>query len=157
MNLMQISRNTLAVLAATGSLALVASCSSEGRATTAPRAASAQYALSAVTSTTFVLSSVTPPIACVDASGAVTTVTGGKLVLASNGKFTATFMTSTTSSNVATTQSYTEKGTFLQTGNTIVFQVNGAGSYTGTLDNGTLTLADYPLCGTTHTAIFTQI
>lgn len=156
MKLMQISRNTLTLFAAIGSLAYVAACSADGRTATAPRATQARYAVSNVTTTSFTLSSVTPPIQCVDASGAVTTVTGGNLALASNGKFTATFATSTTNGSTVTTQSYTEKGTFVQTGNVIVFKANGS-SYTGTIDNGTLTIADYPLCGTTHTAIFTQV
>jgi hypothetical protein len=153
MKLMSISRNTLTLLAFASSLAVVTSCSADGRTSTAPRATQVQYALSNVTTTSFTLSSVTPPIQCVDASGAVTTVTGGNVVLSSSGKVTATFATSTTS---GTTQSYSEKGTFTQTGSVIVFKVSGS-NYTGTIDNGTLTIADYPLCGTTHTAIFNQV
>lgn len=157
MKLMHISRTTLALLAGTGTFALVASCSGDARTTTAPHATQALYALSTATTTSFTLSSVTPPIQCVDASGAVTTVTGGTLVLSSTGRFTATFATSTTSGSAVTTQNYSEKGTFVQSGNVIVFKVSGGGSYTGTIDNGTLTVADYPLCGATHTAIFSQV
>lgn len=157
MKLLQMSQNTLALFVVAGTLALVASCSADERTISAPRATQAQYAVSTVTSTSYTLSSVTPPIQCVAASGAITTVTGGTLVISSNGKFTAIFPTLTTSGGVVTTSSYTEKGTFVQTGNVIVFHVSGGGSYTGTLASGTITIADYPLCGTTHTAVFTQL
>jgi len=156
MKFMEVARNSIAFFAITGGLALLASCSDNLSTTPHQRAMSPQYALSALTTQTYALSSVTPPIQCVDASGAVTTVTGGNVVLSSNGKFTATFTTSTTSGTVVTTQSYAEKGTFVQTGNTIVFKAAGAGTYTATIDNGTLTIADYPYCGATHTAVFTQ-
>lgn len=157
MKLTQIAHKTLAILSATGTLAFAVSCSGDGRMLTTPGATQAHYAVSNVTTTSYSLSSVTPPIQCVDASGAVTTVNGGRLVLSSNGSFTATFATTTTNGGAVTTQSYVEKGTFVQTGNVIVFKVSGGGSYTGTIANGTITIADYPLCGTTHTAIFTQV
>ena len=155
MKVMEVARNRIAFLAIIGGFALFASCSDNLSTTPRQRPTSPQYASSVVTTQTYVLSSVTPPIQCVDASGAVTTVTAGNAVLSSNGKFTATFTTSTTSGTVVTTQSYTEKGTFAQTGTTIVFKAAG-GTYTGTIDNGTLTIADYPYCGATHTAVFTQ-
>ena len=136
---------------------LVAACSADRPATTMPNATASSYSTSPTTSTTFTLSSITPPIECVDASGATTTVTGGTVTLVDNGKFTATFTTSTTSGGVVTTSSYTEKGSFTQSGSTLVFKAPGAGTFTATLDAGTLTIADYPYCGATHTAIFTQV
>jgi hypothetical protein len=111
----------------------------------------------AATTQNFTLSSVTPPIQCTDASGAVTTVTGGTLALSSTGKFTAVFPTETNSDGVITSGSRTEKGTFTESGSTIKFKVSGAGAFAGTIDNGTITIANYPLCGATHTAIFTQV
>jgi hypothetical protein len=123
-----------------------------------PNATASSYSSSPTTSATFTLSSITPPIECVDASGATTTVTGGTLTLTNSGKFTAVFATSTTTSGgVVSTSSYTEKGSFTQSGSTLVFKAPGAGTFTATQDAGTLTIADYPYCGTTHTAIFTQV
>ena len=141
-------------------VALSAACSTDSRiAPTAPAAGADLSLASALASaTTFTLSSVSPPIVCTDASGATTTVTGGTVTLAPNGKFTATFTTQTTSSDGATTtSSYTEKGTYSVSGTTVTFKVPGSGTYTGTLENGSLTIADYPLCGMTHTAIFDQV
>jgi hypothetical protein len=138
---------------------VVAACSADQISSTgAPSASptSANFSATVTSPANFTLSSVTPPIECTDASGAVTTVTGGTLALGSAGKFTATFTTSTTTGEAVTTQTYSEKGSFTHSGSTLVFKVPGAGTYTGTLDSGTLTIADYPFCGATHTAIFTQ-
>jgi hypothetical protein len=134
-------------------------CSADTQLATSPLTgaeSSARFAISA-TSRTFQLSSVTPPIECTNTAGAVTTVTGGTLVLSSTGKFTATFATQTTSGGVTTTDAYTEKGTFSQSGSTIVFKVPGPITYSGTIDNGTLTISNYPYCGSTHTAVFNQV
>ena len=159
MNLSMRTPKSLAALAsALVMTGLIAACSSDKMATTMPNATAASHASAPSTSTTFTLSSITPPITCVDAAGATTTVTGGTLTLLDNGKFTAVFTTSTTTSGgIVTTSSYTEKGTFTQTGSTLVFKAAGAGTLTGTLSGGTLTIADYPYCGATHTAIFTQL
>ena len=140
-------------------VALSAACSTDSRiAPTAPAAGADLSLASALASaTTFTLTSVSPPIVCTDASGATTTVTGGTLTLSPNGKFTATFSTETSSGGTTTTSSYTEKGTYSVSGTTVTFKVPGGGTYTGTLENGSLTIADYPLCGMTHTAIFDQV
>jgi hypothetical protein len=149
---------SLAVIATSLVMAsLAAACSADRIPTTMPNARAASYSSSPSTSTTFTLSSITPPIQCVDASGATTTVTGGTVTLIDNGKFTATFATSTTSGGVVTSSSVTEKGSFTQSGSTLVFKAPGAGAFNATLDAGTLTVADYPYCGATHTAIFTQL
>jgi len=134
-------------------LSLAAACSADQRLPVGPDARSPKLAAS-VTSTTYTLSSVTPPIVCTDAAGATTTVTGGTVTLSSNGKFTAQFTTETTSDGVTTTSAYAEKGSYTQSGSAITFKVSGGGTYTGTLESGTLTITDYPLCGTTHTAVF---
>ena len=157
MMLARLKLKSFMLAASAAGIALAAGCA--GDESTAPRRAAPRapsYAAS-TSAGTFTLSSVTPPIECTDASGAVTTVTGGTLSLTANGKFTATFTTRTTSGDVVTTSSYTEKGTFTQSGSTVVFKVPGAGSYTAILDNGTLTITDYPFCGTAHTAVFTQV
>ena len=141
-------------------LATAAACSSENQSVTAPVSA-IQFATlqaSTVATTTYTLSSVTPPIQCTDAAGAVTTVTGGTLVLSGNGKFTATFNTETTASDgTISTGSVSQRGTFTQSGSTITFKVPGTGTLTGIVDstNGTITIVDYPYCGSTHTAVFT--
>jgi hypothetical protein len=138
--------------------AAVAACSSDIQSPTSPLAAGTRSAsTAAVVTQSFKLSSVSPEIQCTDASGAVTTVTGGTLDLLSNGKFTATFATQTNTNGVNTTGTQTVKGTFTQSGTTFVFKVPGSGTFTGTLDsNGNLTIANLPLCGTTHTAVFTR-
>ena len=140
-------------------LATAAACSSETQSTTGPAAATRFSALQAsASSTTYTLSSLTPPIECTDASRAVTTVTGGTLVLLKNGKFTATFNTETTATDgTVSTGSVSKSGTYTQSGSTITFNVPGVGTFTGTVDstNSTITIADYPYCGSTHTAVFT--
>jgi hypothetical protein len=141
-------------LASLGLVAVLAACSDQSA---APRtAADPSFTLAAVTSTQFTLSSITPPVECTDAAGAVTTVTGGTLSLSSGGKYSAAFATSTTSSGVVTTKTYVENGTFTQKGSTLTFKVAGAGTFSGTLNNGVLTVANYPYCGATHTLIYTQ-
>ncbi len=152
-----------AIVGALAPLAIVlsAACTADQHNPTAPDAGARPSMSSALaSSTTFTLSSVTPPIVCTDASGATTTVTGGTVKLSPNGKFTATFATATTSGNVTTTSSYTEKGTYSVSGSTVTFKIADGGTYTGTLattgTTTTLTIADYPLCGATHTAIFVQ-
>lgn len=142
-------------LLATLILAATVACSSDIQSATSPFAGRDVKAI-ATTTQSFTLSSVTPPIACTDASGAVTTVTGGTLVLSSNGKFEATFQTQTDSNGVITTGTVTQRGSFTQSGSTLTFKVPGTGTFTGTLVDGTLTITDLPLCGTTHTVIFTQ-
>jgi len=135
-------------------LSLAVACSADQRSPTDPGALSPKVVSAVVTSTTYTLSSVAPPIVCTDASGATTTVTGGTLTLSSNGKFTAQFATETTSGGLTATSSYTEKGSYTQSGSTITFKVAGGRTYSGTLDNGAVTIVDYPLCGATHTAVF---
>jgi hypothetical protein len=147
------------IVSSAAMLSLVAACSADHVPMSAPRSvasSAASYALTTTSSTTFTLQSVTPAIQCTDASGATTTVTAGTAKLA-NGKFTATFATITTNGQVTTTSSQTEMGTFTQSGSTLVFKVTGAGTLTGTLDGGTLTIANYPFCGATHTAVFTRV
>jgi hypothetical protein len=151
-----LGRALVAVLAPLA-VALTAACTTDHPSPTAPVAAAGPILASALNGpTSFTLSSVTPPIVCTDASGATTTVTGGTLTLSPNGKFTATFTTQTSSGATVSTSSYTEKGTYSVSGSTITFKVGGGGTYTGTLVNGTLTIANYPLCGATHTAVFVQ-
>ena len=138
-----------------------AACTADQHTPTGPAAGAGPSLSSALaSSTTFTLSSITPPIVCTDASGATTTVSGGTVTLLPNGKFSAVFTTSTLSGDVTTTSSYTEKGTYSVSGSTVTFQLGGGGTYTGTLATSgtetTLTIADYPLCGGTHTAIFLQ-
>ncbi|HJP87315.1 MAG TPA: hypothetical protein VJ852_15085 [Gemmatimonadaceae bacterium] len=140
--------------------AAAAACSSESQSATGLVAGTRVSALQAsiASTTTYTLSSVTPPIVCTDASGAVTTVTGGTLVLSRNGKFTATFNTQTTASDgTVSAGSVSKSGSYSQSGSVITFQVPGVGTFTGTVDsaNGTITIADYPYCGSTHTAVFT--
>lgn len=138
-------------------LAVSVACTAEHQPPTAPDART-PLAAKATTSATYTLSSVTPPIQCVDAaSGATTTVTGGMLTLASNTRFTATFTTARTSTTGAiTTGSYTEKGTYTRSGSTITFTASDGSTFVGTVDDaaGTITIADYSFCGTTHTAVF---
>jgi hypothetical protein len=139
-------------------LAATVACSSDIQSATSPFAVAGRDANAvAATTQTFTLSSVTPPIQCTDASGAVTTVTGGTLVLSSTGKFEATFATQTDTNGVITTGTVTQKGSFTQSGSTITFKVPGTGTFTGALVDGTLTITGLPLCGSTHTAVFTQV
>ena len=117
-------------------------------------------ALTSRTSTssgTFILSSVTPPVSCTDASGAVTTVSGATATLSKTGTFGIVIDAQKTSTTGAVTpETYTSSGTFTQSGSTLVFKVPGAGTFTGTLSGGTLTIPNYPYCGATHTLVFTQ-
>jgi hypothetical protein len=143
---------------ATLMLAATVACSSDIQSATSPFASAGNDAsVVAATTQSFTLSSVTPPIECTDASGAVTTVTGGSLVLSSSGKFEATFATRTDTNGVITTGTVTQKGSFTQSGSTITFKVPGTGSFAGTLVDGTLTITNLPLCGSTHTVVFTQV
>jgi hypothetical protein len=146
---------TFTTLATAAVLAVAAACSGEQTVTGIQNAGSARVATS-VTSTQFTLSSITPDVQCTDSNGAVTTVTGGTLKLSSDGKYSATFATSTTSGGVVSTKSYTENSTFTRSGSTLTFNVPNVGTFTGTLSNGTLTVANIPYCGATHTVVYTQ-
>ena len=138
--------------------AAATACSSSDQALTAPLSMGAQARTSVSTSSgTFILSSVTPPVSCTDASGAVTTVNGATATLSSTGTFRLVINAQKTSTSGAVTpETYTSSGTFTQSGSTLVFKVTGVGSFAGTLSGGTLTVPNYPYCGATHTLVFTQ-
>jgi hypothetical protein len=133
-------------------------CSASDQQPTAPASTTAQGRVTVSTSSgTFVLSSVTPPISCSDASGSVTTVSGATATLGSTGTFSIVINAQKTSSTgTVTPETYTSSGTFTQSGSTLVFKVPGAGTLTGTLSGGTLTISNYLYCGATHTLVFTQ-
>ena len=133
-------------------------CSPSDQELTAPFSSAAQSRTSVSTSSgTFILSSVTPPVSCTDASGAVTTVNGATATLSSTGTFRLVINAQTTSTTGAVTpETYTNNGTFTQSGSTLAFKVTGVGTFAGTLDGGTLTVPNYPYCGATHTLVFTQ-
>ena len=139
-------------------IVLATACSASDQQPTAPASITAQGRVSISTSSgTFVLSSVTPPISCSDASGTVTTVNGATATLGSTGTFSVVIDAQKTSSTgTVTPETYTSSGTFTQSGSTLVFKVPGAGTFTGTLSGGTLTIPNYPYCGATHTLVFTQ-
>jgi hypothetical protein len=147
----------LTVLAAVA-VTVVTACSASDRQLTAPLSATASQSRTtpSTSSGTFTLSSVTPPVSCTDAAGAVTTVNGATAILGNRGTFSLAISAQKTSTTgTVTPETYSTTGTFSQSGSTLVFKVAG-GSFTGTLDNGTLTVPNYPYCGTTHTLVFTQ-
>ena len=139
-------------------LAGAAACSSSDQELTAPLSMAAQARASVSTSSgTFVLSSVTPPVSCTDASGAITTVNGATATLSSTGTFRIVINAQKTSTTgTVTLEYYTSSGTFTQSGSTLAFKVPGVGTFAGTLSGGTLTVPNYPYCGATHTLVFTQ-
>ena len=153
------SRRPLIAVAAVA-VTLAAACSATDRQPTSPLSPAAALARAGTqtSSGTFVLASVTPPINCTDASGAVTTVSGATATLGSAGTFSIVINAQKTSTSGAVTpETYTSNGTFTQSGSTLTFKVPGVGTFSGTLSNGTLTVPNYPYCGATHTLVFTQV
>ena len=132
-------------------------CSASDGQLTGPMSTTVTPSRTATSSGTFILSSVTPPVSCEDASGAVTTVNGATATLGKTGTFGIVINAQKTSTTGAVTpETYTSNGTFTQSGSTLVFKVPGVGSFAGTLSGGTLTVSNYPYCGATHTLVFTQ-
>ena len=144
------------MLFAAATITLGTACSASDGQLTAPLSSTVTSRTS-TSSGTFILSSVTPPVSCTDASGAVTTVSGATATLSKTGTFGIVIGAQKTSTTGAVTpETYTSSGTFTQSGSTLVFKISGVGSFAGTLSGGTLTVPNYPYCGATHTLVFTQ-
>jgi hypothetical protein len=134
-------------------LVVVAACG--GDASTPAGLRGVDYAVSRTTAVTGTYAldnqATSPPLTCT-VNGTPTTVTGGSLVLRSNGSYIATF----TVQEGTATETYQDKGTFTTSGSTIQFRSPRIGTLSGTVssDGRTISVPNYPYCGTTHTLVF---
>jgi hypothetical protein len=124
------------------------SVGTEAASLTAARTTSTIYNLTSVDGTT------TSPFFTCASSGE--TVNGASVELASNGSFTATLDETVTQNGTTTQQTLQAKGRYTVSGNVVTFKYQGGSVVTGTLSGGTLTVADYPYCGGTHTLVYQQ-
>ncbi len=111
------------------------------------------------TTTNFVLTGIdnqtaAPFLTCTDATS-TTQVNSGTLAV-SGTSYNAAFTGTVTQNGVTADKTYQSKGKVAVSGSTYTFRVPSAGTFTGTLSNGTLTVGGYTYCGATHTLIYQQ-